>query len=57
MFSNQRKGFILTKMSSQSATMFLLDEILPHETSRNAQLTFFEQHTILNYEIQPLFPI
>ena len=51
------KGFILTKMCSQSTTMFLLDEILPHRTFGNAKLTSFEQHTILDYEIQPLHPI
>ena len=53
-FSIQRNGFILTKMSSQSNTMFLLHEILPRRISRNAQLTSFEQHTILDYEIKPL---
>lgn len=44
-------------MSSQSSTMLLLTEILPHKTFGNVQLNSFEKHTILDYNIQPLFPV
>ena len=44
-------------MSSQSSTMIFLDDIISHRDFGNAQLTSFEQLTILDYEIQPLCPI
>ena len=55
--NNQTYGFISIKMSSQSSTKLLLDKIISHLTSGNAQLDSFEQHIILDHEIQPLCPV
>ena len=55
--SNQSYGFISAKMFNQSSTMIFLDKILSHWTFGNTQLASFEQHNILDHEIQLLFVV